>query len=122
MELVPTISPYDGPLIFVGFGGARPFDAASKSANDIQHLKLSDCNENLDSLIRSRVFPDRAIRKWQYYARKDGHFLLEEGIVFDDGELSDRFIESGSDSEEDDEDISGIDDSYDDSSVESESD
>lgn len=125
MEVVPTISsdtPYAAPLIFVGFGDIRFFDPESKTLEKVEHIKLNDCDQTLDALSRSRLFPERAIEKWQYYSRKHGHFLLDEGIIFDDGELEDGFVESESDPEESDEDISGSEDREDDSEDDSESD
>lgn len=118
MEVASTISsgnPYAEPLIFVGFVGARPFSNVPPSLAEEHCIKLNDCNQTLDILIRSKVSLDGTIRKWQYYARKDGHFLLDEGIIFDRGALSGNFVESGSDSEESEEDVSGEDDSEDDS-------
>lgn len=123
MELVPTKSsdtPYAQPLIFVGFGGSGFFDN-EKSLEEKRHINFYDCNQVLSVLIGSRVFPDRALQRWQYYTRKNGHFLLEKGIAFDDGHSSDLFIESGSDTEESDENTSGSDDSEDDSEDNSES-
>lgn len=121
MKPVSSILSDTEPLIFVGFGGARPFDTVSRTTQKVEHIKRNDFNQTFDVLSMSRVFPDGTIEKWQYYARKDGHFLLEKGIIFDGGALSSNFVDSESDSEEGDEDSSGDDDSQDDSEDDGES-
>lgn len=111
-------------MIFVGFGGSCSFDNPSQS-KDIEHaIRIMDCTSILDRLIADDVFPDGTIQRWQpYYTRKECHFLLEKGIVFDGDRLSTLYVESGSESGEDDgEDISASDDSEDDGESESGSD
>lgn len=64
-----------------------------------QGIRIHDCTGALEVLGRNDVFPDGTIRRWQYYTRKEGRFLLQEGIVFDYGRISTSYIESDTEEE-----------------------
>ena len=68
---------------------------------DDRVIRINDCTGALEVLSRNDVFPDGTIERWQpqYYTRKEGRFLLQEGIIFDDGLLSELYIESDSEGE-----------------------
>lgn len=83
----------------VGFGASCVLEDDSGTDSDDEGMRIDDCRATLEVLGRNDVSPDGTIQRWEYYTRKEGHFLLREGIIFVGGQLSDLYVESGSEEE-----------------------